>query len=137
MLALHENECYNFDIFKDNLEDFSNFSQFLLWHVPQLKKSSTLVLKLSKCQQCKNGQLFYHHFLFKIKLYVCFLKAFMDIEKSELGKLTLFSNIIPFINEELVFALIQVHTLFLEFIQAPIDYFIEGRSLSRQKRAVP
>ena len=40
----------------------------------------------------------------------------MDIEKSELGKLTLFSNIIPFINEELVFALIQVHTLFLEFI---------------------
>ena len=41
--------------------------------------------------------------------------AFMDIEKSESGKLTLFSNIIPFIIEELVFALIQVHILFLEF----------------------
>ena len=43
----------------------------------------------------------------------------MDIEKSELGKLTLFSNIIPFINEELVFALIQVHTLFFRIYLGP------------------
>ena len=76
MLAIHENECYNFDIFKDNFEYFSNSNSSSCGMFHNSKRSSKLVWNyqnvftlLGEALKSKNGLHFWHHFLFKIKFY--------------------------------------------------------------------